>query len=125
MFGVLVVCTGNDYCHYSLIDTKNRALEVVAELEQRGVEAPDGTRIYMSGCVHACAKHHVADIGLQGANVRIDGRVEEAADIFTGGRLGADGRLGVRVADKVPMANMADALAALLRREATVGSARA
>ncbi|MEX2446779.1 MAG: ferredoxin--nitrite reductase [Dehalococcoidia bacterium] len=121
----LVVCTGNDYCHYSLIDTKNRALEVVTELERRGVDAPEGTRIHMSGCVHACGKHHIADIGLQGANVRIDGRVEEAADIFTDGCLGADGKLAARVAEKVPMTNMADALEALLRERVPLAAIRA
>lgn len=111
----LVVCTGNDYCHYSLIDTKTRAVELVTELERRGVDAAEGTRIHMSGCVHACGKHHVADIGLQGANVRIDGRVEEAADIFVDGRLGPGGRIGTRTGDRVPMTGMADALEGLLR----------
>ncbi|MPZ98668.1 MAG: ferredoxin--nitrite reductase [Dehalococcoidia bacterium] len=121
----LVVCTGNDYCHYSLIDTKNRALDVVAELESRGVDAPPGTRIHMSGCVHACGKHHIADIGLQGANVRIDGRVEEAVDVFAGGRLGAQGQLAERVADKVPMACMADTLETLLHERALTMAVRA
>lgn len=119
----LVVCTGNDYCHYSLIDTKRRALELVTELERRGVAAADGTRIHLSGCVHACGKHHIADIGLQGANVRIDGRVEEAADIFTGGRLGTEPQLAVRTADKVPMSGMADTLEALLRQPARIPTA--
>ncbi len=114
----LVVCTGNDYCHYSLIDTKRRAVELVTELERRGVEAPAGTRIHMSGCVHACGKHHVADIGLQGANVRIGDEVVEAADIFTGGRLGDDARLAERVASRVPASALADALAALLPQRA-------
>jgi ferredoxin-nitrite reductase len=119
----LVACTGNDYCHYSLIDTKNRAVELVAELERRGIEAPEGTRIHMSGCVHACGKHHVSDIGLQGANVRLGDRVEEAADVFVGGGLGADARLGEHVAGKVLMADMADTIERLLveRVPAAVG----
>jgi ferredoxin-nitrite reductase len=71
---------------------------------------PDGTRINISGCVHACGKHHIADIGLQGANVRVDDEVIEAADIFEGGSLGHEGRLGTRTAEKVPMADIADAI---------------
>jgi ferredoxin-nitrite reductase len=119
----LVTCTGNDYCHYSLIDTKNRAVELVTELERRGVEAPEGTRIHMSGCVHACGKHHVADIGLQGANVRVGDCVEEAAEVFTHGALGADARLGERVTGKVLMTDMADTIEGLLheRVPAAVG----
>ncbi|MFA7295584.1 MAG: precorrin-3B synthase [Dehalococcoidia bacterium] len=112
----LVACTGNDYCHYSLIDTKRHAVELATELERRGVDVPEGTRIHMSGCVHACGKHHVGDIGLQGSNVRVGDRIEEAADIYVGGRLGTDARLARRVEDKVLMTEMADRLEALLTR---------
>jgi ferredoxin-nitrite reductase len=110
----LVVCTGNDYCHYSLIDTKNRAVELVTELERRGVAPSEQTRIHMSGCVHACGKHHVGDIGLQGANVRVGDRVEEAADIYLGGGLGNGGRLAQSTGRRVLMTEMADALEPLL-----------
>lgn len=110
----LVACTGRDYCHFSLIDTKARALELAAELERRRVPVPEGTRIHISGCVHACGKHHVADIGLQGAQVRLHDEVVEAADIYAGGRLGSGSRLARRVAQRVPMAAMADHLAAML-----------
>jgi ferredoxin-nitrite reductase len=110
----LVACTGIDYCHYSLIDTKNRAVELATQLEQRGVHVRDDTRIHISGCVHACGKHHVADIGIQGANVRIGGAVVEAADIYTGGSLQGEGRLAERIAEKLPMTNVADTIASLL-----------
>jgi ferredoxin-nitrite reductase len=97
----LVCCTGNDYCHFSLIDTKTRAVELARQLEARGVRIAPGTRIHISGCVHACGKHHIADIGLQGSNVRRDGRVLEAADVYLGGRLGPDGRLARKTHDHV------------------------
>lgn len=102
----LVACTGNDYCHFSLIDTKNRALELGQRLERSGVQVPPGTRIHVSGCVHACGKHHIADIGLQGANIRVSRGVEEAADIFIGGRLGEDGRLADKTMSAVHIHEM-------------------
>lgn len=111
----LVACTGNDYCHYSLIDTKGTALRVATELERRGVQVAPGTRIHVSGCVHACGKHHIADIGIQGVNVRLNGKVEEAGDIFTGGRLGDSGRLATRTQEKVLLTDLADAIEGLLR----------
>lgn len=114
----LVTCTGNDYCHYSLIDTKGRAVELARELEARGVTAPAGTRINISGCVHACGKHHTADLGLVGAGVRVDGRVEEAVDVFTGGRLGEDARLATRVRENVLMTDLTAVAEALLRERA-------
>jgi ferredoxin-nitrite reductase len=115
----LVACTGKDYCHFSLIDTKKRAIELAMELESRGVAVPDGTRINISGCVHACGKHHIANIGLQGANVRVGDDVIEAADIYEGGSLGHTGQLALRTTEKVPMSDMADAITTILARQST------
>ncbi|HLB22813.1 MAG TPA: hypothetical protein VJP07_01840, partial [Dehalococcoidia bacterium] len=103
---------------YSLIDTKSRAVELAKELEQRGVYVPEGTRIHISGCVHACGKHHIADIGLQGANVRVGDTIEEAADVYADGELGPNGRLASRVADKVRMQDLPDVVERLLLRDA-------
>ncbi len=116
----LVACTGADYCHYSLIDTKTRAVELAAELERRAVSVPEGTRVHISGCVHACGKHHIADIGLQGAKVRVGDSVEEAADVYTGGHLGPDGQLAKQERDKVPMRDMAGVLVEVLERRSAV-----
>lgn len=110
----LVACTGSDYCHYSLIDTKTRAVELATELERRGVDVPDDTRLHISGCVHACGKHHIADIGLQGAAVRVGDHTEEAADVYTGGQIGRDGRLATKTIDKVLMSDMASVVAQVL-----------
>ena len=115
----LVCCTGNDYCHFSLIDTKGRAIELARELEQRGVEAPRGTRINISGCVHACGKHHVGTIGLVGTNVRFGDRVEEAVDIFVDGHLGDVGRLAVRARENVLLGDLADVAEELLGERRT------
>jgi len=120
----LVACTGNDYCHFSLIDTKSRAVELARELEARGVEVPAGTRINLSGCVHACGKHHIGDIGLVGAGVRVDGRVEEAVDVLAGGRLGEESRLASPVQENVLMADL-PALAETLLGECRPGAAPA
>ena len=114
----LVACTGTDYCHYSLIDTKKRAVALVTELEARGVQAADDVRIHISGCVHACGKHHVADIGLQGANVRVGDAVIEAADIYKGGRLDGEGRLAEQITQKTPMSELADKMEVLLAQRA-------
>ena len=112
----LVACTGNDYCHFSLIDTKTHAFNLATDLERKGIQIPRGTRIHMSGCVHACGKHHVGDIGLQGANIRVGTRVEEAADVFVGGKLGEDARLAARVLDNVHVEDLPVLVEALVRQ---------
>jgi ferredoxin-nitrite reductase len=99
----LVTCTGNDYCHFSLIDTKGRGLELARSLEMRmpNLDPAVRLRLHMSGCPHACGQHQIADIGLQAARVRRDGVVLDAADVFRGGRLGPGGLLATKTDDNV------------------------
>ena len=114
----LVCCTGNDYCHFSLIDTKARAVELGDELERRGLTVPDGTRIHISGCVHACGKHHVGDLGLLGTTIRVGEHVVEAVHVYTDGRLGEEARLARRIRENVLIPELADIAETLLRRRA-------
>ena len=112
----LVACTGNDYCHFSLIDTKKHAFQLATELERRRIQVPQGTRIHVSGCVHACGKHHVGDIGLQGANIRLGNRVDEAADVFVGGKLGEEPRLAAKILSNVHWEDLPVLVEALVRQ---------
>jgi len=105
----LVSCTGKDFCHYSLIDTKGRALELAQQLNVLLPEAPS-LRMHWSGCPHPCGLHHIADIGFQASRVRIDGEVVDAADVFVGGKLGRDARLATKVMEGVPLSDLAERL---------------
>jgi ferredoxin-nitrite reductase len=96
-------------------------VELARTLEAWGVQPPPGTRIHISGCIHACGKHHIAEIGLLGANVRIGEEVVEAVHVFAGGRLGEDGRLAVRVRENVRFEELPDVAAALLGARAATG----
>jgi len=113
----LVACTGNDYCHFSLIDTKRHAVELATELERRSVQLPRGARLHISGCIHACGKHHIADIGLQGTNIRLGNRVEESADVFVGGHLSPGPRLATKVMEGVHTADLPVLIEALVRQD--------
>ena len=113
----LVACTGNDYCHFSLIDTKGEALRLADALERRW-ELDDGgvpLAIRVSGCPHACGQHRTSEIGLLGDRVRGEGGPIAAADVFAGGRLDGGARLGEPVARGVTMAALPDAVAAQVR----------
>jgi ferredoxin-nitrite reductase len=113
----LVTCTGNDYCHFSLIDTKGRGLELARLLAARLPDIDPATRLrlHMSGCPHACGQHQIADIGLQAARVRRDGVVLDAADVFRGGSLGPGGRLAAKTDDNVTFHELPDLLEPVIR----------
>ncbi len=97
----LVSCVGSDYCHLAAIETKNRALEVASKLEETlGETAP--ITMHWSGCPAGCGNHLVADIGLLGKRVKLEGEVVDAVDVFVGGRAGPDPKLAVKIMENVP-----------------------
>jgi ferredoxin-nitrite reductase len=81
-----VSCTGIDYCHFALIDTKELAVKTARYLEERLGQIEPIT-IHWSGCPNACGNHAVADIGLLGRKARVNGQIIDAVDIFLGDRL--------------------------------------
>lgn len=97
----LVSCTGIDYCHMALIETKELALKTARHLEQR---SPGGKMLTMhwSGCPAGCGNHAAADIGLLGKNARINGEIVDAVDVFVGGRSGPNARPGTKILEDVP-----------------------
>lgn len=110
----LVSCTGNDYCHFSLIDTKGEALKLARALDAQ-YEIDEPVRIQMSGCPHACGQHRMGDIGLQGDRVRIDNVVRPAADVFVGGQIGIGAQLARPLAEGVPVEELPTLVAAQIR----------
>jgi NAD(P)H-nitrite reductase large subunit len=84
----LVSCTGIDYCHMALIETKELAIKTSRHLEEKlGQTRP--VSIHWSGCIAGCGNHSVADIGLLGKRVRVEGgEIVDAVDVFVGGKAG-------------------------------------
>ncbi len=114
----LVSCTGNDYCPFALIDSKGEALKLAQALEQRYAVA-DGEeplRIQMSACPNACGQHRSGEVGLLGRRKRIAGEIVDVADVFVGGRLGAEPLLAEESASSVPLVDLPDTVAAEIRR---------
>jgi ferredoxin-nitrite reductase len=97
----LVSCTGIDYCHLALIETKELALKTGRYLEQH-VNRAKPIAIHWSGCPAGCGNHAVADIGLLGKNIRVNGEVVDAVDVFVGGKAGLGARAPVKVLENVP-----------------------
>gem|GEM_PF-55987 len=89
----LVSCTGNRYCNFAIIETKQRALKLAQELDQE-LDIPERVRIHWTGCPNSCGQPQVADIGLMGTKVRKDGKPVEGVNLYTGGKVGKDAQLG-------------------------------
>jgi len=113
----LVSCTGMDFCHFALIDTKGWALKTARALETKlGKTQP--LRMHWSGCPASCGNHTIADIGLLGKNIRLNGEVVEAVDVFAGGAAGCEANFPIKLLEDVPCEDLADVVAGLVKHGA-------
>ncbi|MEA5500769.1 ferredoxin--nitrite reductase [Limnoraphis robusta] len=109
----LVSCTGAQFCNFAMIETKNRALALVKELEaELSLDKP--VRIHWTGCPNSCGQPQVADIGLMGTKARKNGKMVEGVDLFMGGKVGKDAELGNCVQKGIPCEDLKSVLRDLL-----------
>jgi ferredoxin-nitrite reductase len=109
----LVSCTGNEFCGFAIIETKNRALAMIKELEQELIQ-PHPVRIHWTGCPNSCGQPQIADIGFIGTKTRKDGQTVEAVDIWMGGKVGKDAEFGKEIMKKVPCEDLKSVVRDLL-----------
>ena len=74
-----MACTGIEFCKLAIVDTKNRARDLVAELERRFPDLDTPITVNVNGCPNACARTQVADIGLKGQLVMTTARRSRAS----------------------------------------------
>ncbi|MGH3760707.1 nitrite/sulfite reductase [Actinophytocola sp.] len=99
----VMACTGIEFCKLAIVETKARAAELVASLEERLAditgEVPELTRqpisVHINGCPNSCARIQTADIGLKGQIVTdAHGDQVEGFQVHLGGGLGLDAGFG-------------------------------
>ncbi|PKW14928.1 nitrite/sulfite reductase [Saccharopolyspora spinosa] len=118
----VLACTGIEFCKLAIVETKERAIALVDELEQRLADiqgdVTDPVTINLNGCPNACARTQVADIGLKGQMVPDgDGNQVEGFQVHLGGGLGEDAGFGRKIrGHKVTSAELGDYVERLVRR---------
>ncbi len=105
-----MACTGIEFCKLAIVETKDRATALVAELERRFPDLDTPVTVNVNGCPNACARTQVADIGLKGQLVLdADGHQVEGFQVHLGGGLGLDPKFGKKLrAHKVTSAGLDD-----------------
>ncbi|MFQ5507862.1 MAG: nitrite/sulfite reductase [Leptospirillia bacterium] len=97
----MTACSGNTYCKLATVETKNRVVNIVESLEREGLDK-DPLNIALSACPNTCANHSVADIGLQGCKIKVDGETVEAFHVFFGGGTGDSTAFGKHALRRIP-----------------------
>lgn len=95
-----VVCTGNRFCPFAVVETKERMFAIADHLDTTIAEK-ENIRIHVSGCIHSCAQPQIADIGLQGTMTSVDGKPAQAFEICVGGKLGKGATFARKLEGKV------------------------
>jgi sulfite reductase (ferredoxin) len=104
-----VACTGSEFCKLALTETKSFARWLTEQLEERFPGYQDDIRLHITGCPNSCGQHWIADIGIEGKKMKVDGKMVDAYYFCVGGSVGQVAAIarpvGYRcVADEVPAA---------------------
>jgi sulfite reductase (ferredoxin) len=110
-----IACTGSEFCKLALTETKGFARELVRELETRLPGFDEHLKLHVTGCPNGCGQHWIADIGLEGKKVRVDGAFADAYYVCVGGALGRHQATARPIGLRLPAHEAAPAIERLLR----------
>jgi sulfite reductase (ferredoxin) len=112
-----MACTGLEFCKLAIVETKQHAQDLYAELEKRLPEFDTPIGINVNGCPNSCARFQTADIGFKGSMVRdASGEMVEGFQVHLGGHLGVEATFGRKFrGHKVTKAETADYCERVLR----------
>ncbi|MEH6626853.1 MAG: nitrite/sulfite reductase [Motiliproteus sp.] len=107
----MIVCPGLDFCSLANAET----LGVAEQIQQRFDDLDylydlGDMKLKMSGCINACAHHHVGHIGILG----VDKNGESYYQFTLGGSAAEDASLGKVLGRSIPKAEVAETLAVIL-----------
>jgi sulfite reductase (ferredoxin) len=111
-----VACTGSEFCKLALTETKGFARRLVEELEDRLPGFDRHVRINVTGCPNSCGQHWIADIGIEGKKLKVDGALVDAYYFCVGGAVGRHQALARPVGYRVAATEVPAAIERLLRR---------
>ena len=83
-----IACTGTEFCKLAIAETKAYAKWLVSEMEERLPGFDQQIKLHVTGCTNSCGQHWIADIGLEGKKLKVDGRTVDAFYFCVGGAVG-------------------------------------
>ncbi|HEY4909462.1 MAG TPA: precorrin-3B synthase, partial [Methylomirabilota bacterium] len=110
-----IACTGTEFCKIALTETKGFARRLVTDLESRLPGFEQHLKIHVTGCPNSCGQHWIADLGLEGKKVKVDGRLVDAYYFCVGGAVGAQEAVARPVGYRVAATEVPEAIERLLR----------
>jgi sulfite reductase (ferredoxin) len=111
-----IACSGAEFCKLAITETKSFSRWLVEELEERLPGFDRHLKLHVTGCPNSCGQHWIADIGIEGKKLKVDGRMVDAYYFCLGGALGLHASIARPVGYRCLATEVPAAIERLLRR---------
>jgi sulfite reductase (ferredoxin) len=111
-----IACSGSEFCKLGITETKSFSRWLVEELEERLPGFDQQLRLHVTGCPNSCGQHWIADIGLEGKKLKVNGNMVDAYYFCLGGALGLNQGIARSVGYRCLATDVPEAIERLLRR---------
>lgn len=111
-----IACTGTEFCKLAITETKSFARWLVEQLDERLPEFDQALKLHVTGCPNSCGQHWIADIGIEGKKIKVDGQMTDAYYFCVGGAVGENQTIARPVGYRCPATEVPDAIDRLLRQ---------
>ncbi len=114
----IVSCPGTDSCKLGITSSMGLNEAVQERIEQMNIEDPLTRKIHvkMSGCPNGCSHHHIANIGLYGAAIKVSDKQVPAYIAHIGGSYdGGSVKFGKRLKARIPAKRVPEAVERFIR----------
>jgi sulfite reductase (ferredoxin) len=117
----VIACSGTEFCKLAITETKSFSRWLVEELEERLPGFDQHLKLHVTGCPNSCGQHWIADIGIEGKKLKVNGSMVDAYYFCLGGALGLNQAIARPVGYRCVATEVPQAIERLLRRYVTDG----
>jgi sulfite reductase (ferredoxin) len=111
-----IACSGSEFCKLGITETKSFSRWLVEELQERLPSFDQHLKLHVTGCPNSCGQHWIADIGLEGKKLKVNGSMVDAYYFCLGGALGLNQGIARPVGYRCLATEVPEAIERLLRR---------
>ncbi len=111
-----IACSGTEFCKLAITETKAFSRWLTEELDDRLPGFDQELKLHVTGCPNSCGQHWIADIGLEGKKLKVNGALVDAYYFCLGGAVGALQSIARPVGYRCSAQEVPDAIERLLRR---------
>jgi sulfite reductase (ferredoxin) len=111
-----IACSGAEFCKLAITETKSFSRWLVEQLEERLPGFDQHLKLHVTGCPNSCGQHWIADIGIEGKKLKVNGQMVDAYYFCLGGTLGLHQGIARPVGYRCLATEVPEAIERLLRR---------